>query len=105
MVSVGAVLAQNELGLHAVHVPAPDLDVRWVATSELLDPAPFLEGGEVLLTTGLNTAGWRREWRGYVERLVTARVTALGLGTGLTYDRPPAALVQACRDVGLNLVE
>ena len=64
MVSVGTVLAQNELALHAVHVPAPDLDVRWVATSELLDPAPFLEGGEVLLTTGLETRGWRREWDG-----------------------------------------
>ena len=69
MVTVGSVLALNELALHAVHVPAPELDVRWVATSELLDPAPFLEGGEILLTTGLETRGWRREWDGYVSRL------------------------------------
>lgn len=27
-----------------------DAAVRWVATSELEDPTPYLEGGEVVLT-------------------------------------------------------
>jgi Purine catabolism regulatory protein-like family/PucR C-terminal helix-turn-helix domain len=88
-----------------VHVPAPDLDVRWVATSELLDPAPFLEGGEILLTTGLEARGWRREWDGYVSRLADVRIAALGIGTGLTHAKAPAGLVRACEAHGLNLIE
>ena len=30
-----------------------DLPIRWVHMSELLDPTPWLSGGEVLLTTGM----------------------------------------------------
>ena len=38
-----------------VRVPGAGLDrpVRWVAVSELEDPGPYLEGGELLLTTGM----------------------------------------------------
>ena len=32
---------------------ALDRPVRWVAVSELEDPTPFLEGGELVLTTGM----------------------------------------------------
>jgi len=105
MTSVSDLLGQPGLALAAVHLPEPAAEVRWVATSELVDPAPFLEGGEVLLTTGLDTVGWRRQWPGYVARLLEARVAALGLGIGLTHRRAPAALVSACRDLGLNLFE
>jgi PucR family transcriptional regulator, purine catabolism regulatory protein len=105
MVTVATVLAQNQLALRPVHVPAPDLDVRWVATSELLDPAPFLEGGEILLTTGLEARGWRREWDAYVERLAEVGIAALGFGTGLTHAKVPAGLIRACEAHGLNLIE
>nr|WP_246304834.1 PucR family transcriptional regulator [Nocardioides thalensis] len=98
-------LAAPALRLAATELPRPGAEVRWVATSELVDPTPYLEGGEVLLTTGLETRGWRAEWRGYVERLAAAGVAALGLGVGLTHDRPPASLARACRGVGLNLFE
>ena len=30
--------------------------MRWVHSSELLDPTPWLSGGELLLTTGLQLA-------------------------------------------------
>ena len=79
--------------------------VRWVATSELEDPSPFLEGGELLLTTGLATQGWRSQWNAYAERLAGAGVTSLALGVGLTHRRAPAALVRACEQHGLNLLE
>jgi len=105
MIRVSDLLAEPELGLRPLHLPDKNAEIRWVATSELVDPAPFLEGGEVLLTTGLETVGWRSQWRGYVERLVAARVVALGVGTGLTHRRPPAALVKACHELGLNLFE
>ena len=34
-----------------------DRAVRWVHSSELLDPTPWLSGGELLLTTGLQLTG------------------------------------------------
>ena len=105
MVDVAQLLAQPELALVACHLPKPDAEVRWVATSELDDPAPFLEGGELLLTTGLATKGWRGQWAGYVGRLAEAGVVALALGVGLTHRRAPAGLVRACEKHGLNLIE
>src|SRR5680860_1787835 len=105
MTTVGDLLREPGLDLVEAHLPHPDVEVRWVATSELADPGPFLEGGEVLLTTGLDAVGWRGEWHGYVDRLVAARVVALGLGVGLTHRRTPVALVDACRELGLNLFE
>lgn len=103
MVTVADLLDRPELSLDPVHLPDPGAVVRWVATSELADPTPFLEGGEVLLTTGLGTAGWDEEWEAYVARLTQARTRALGLAVGLTHEAPPRALVTACGRHGLNL--
>lgn len=105
MVTVSDVLALPELRLRAVHLAADPPPLRWVATSELPDPTPFLEGGELLLTTGLETEGWQAEWAPYVERLVETGIAALGFGTGMTHDRMPEALVDACRERGMTLVE
>lgn len=84
-------------------IPDAEAGVRWVATSELPDPSPFLEGGEILLTTGLNTASWTTEWQEYVARLVAANVSAVGFGVGLTHTTVPARLVEAAAGAGLNL--
>lgn len=105
MVTVADVLAEDALALAPLHLAAGGVPVRWVATSELVDPTPYLEGGEVLLTTGLETKGWRSEWRPYVERLAGAGVAALGFAVGLTHEQPPRSLVRACTEVGLNLFE
>lgn len=107
MVTVADLVAMPGLGLHPAE-GAPALDgpvLRWVATSELADPTPYLEGGELLLTTGLGTRGWSQEWTAYVDRLADAGAAALGLGTGLTHDRLPPALVAACAARGLVLLE
>ena len=74
--------------------------VGWVHGTELADPAPFREGGELLLTTGLRPLG-----DDYVDRLVRAGVVGLGFGTGLGHDVVPPALVQAAAAAGLGLVE
>jgi purine catabolism regulator len=103
MLTVDELLAVPELELRRVHMADGDTPVRWVATSELSDPTPFLEGAEILLTTGVNSAG--RRWGDYVARLKDAGVAALGLATGLTYDAVPAGLVRACRAEGLNLFD
>ncbi|MFD5828445.1 PucR family transcriptional regulator [Lentzea sp. NPDC060358] len=74
--------------------------VGWVHGTELADPTPFLEGGELLLTTGLADVGGE-----YVARLVRAGVVGLGFGTGLGHDLVPSALVRAADEAGLGLVE
>lgn len=105
MVLVADVLNVTALGLRAVEVCRGDAPVRWVATSELADPGPFLEGGEILLTTGLETANWHDEWDGYVRRLADAGVAAVGFAVGLTHAVTPAELADACRAHQVNLFE
>ena len=43
--------------------------IRWVHVSELSDPTPWLEGGELLITTGLGVGELSRPQRDYVRRL------------------------------------
>ena len=102
MTSVADILGLGSLALEPVTVPNPEAGVRWVASSELLDPSPFLEGGEILLTTGLverDSAGWQR----FVASLVDAGVVALGFGVGLSYPELPLALSVAAMEAELNL--
>ncbi|MEZ0076887.1 PucR family transcriptional regulator [Planotetraspora sp. GP83] len=82
---------------------ALDRPVRWVAVSELEDPTPFLEGGELVLTTGMRLTS--EEAPPYVSRLVARGVAGLGLGVGLSHDVVPPALVEAAASAGLPLVE
>ncbi|MBW4721220.1 PucR family transcriptional regulator [Saccharothrix obliqua] len=91
----------REVGL-PVHVATGlDRPVAWVHSTELADPTPFLEGGELLLTTGIALG----PHRAYVRRLVDAGAVGLGFGTGLSHARVPAELVAAARAEGLPLVE
>ena len=56
--TLGALLARRGLDLRHVAGPLdPQRRVRWVAVSELPDPTPYLEGGELLLTTGMRMEG------------------------------------------------
>ncbi|MFG2681488.1 PucR family transcriptional regulator [Streptomyces sp. NPDC048392] len=81
-----------------------DRPVRWVHITELTDPASFLKGGELVLTTGMplpdDPAGVRR----YVDELAAVGAAALVIELVRRYHRPPDALVQACRARGLPLV-
>ncbi|WP_436764398.1 PucR family transcriptional regulator [Streptosporangium sp. V21-05] len=82
---------------------ALDRPLRWVAVSELEDPTPFLEGGELVLTTGMRLDD--RNAGPYVERLVARGVAGLGFGVGLGHETIPEALVEAAARAGLPLVE
>ncbi|MGA4543860.1 PucR family transcriptional regulator [Uniformispora flossi] len=78
-----------------------DRQIRWVHTSELADPTPYLEGGELVLTTGMKIGRSSDERRAYVERLAEAGVVGLGLGIGLTHAKVPAAILEAAEERGL----
>ncbi|MFF5206533.1 PucR family transcriptional regulator [Streptosporangium sp. NPDC000396] len=82
---------------------ALDRPVRWVAVSELEDPTPFLEGGELVLTTGMRLDAGNAG--PYVDRLVGKGVTGLGFGIGLGHEVIPAELVDAAARAGLPLIE
>ncbi|WP_055524592.1 PucR family transcriptional regulator [Streptomyces graminilatus] len=107
-VSVADVLALPVLasGQPQVVTGVPHLDrpVRWVHITELTDPASFLKGGELVLTTGMplpdDAAGVRR----YVDELADVGAAALVIELVRRYHRPPDALVEACRLRGLPLV-
>jgi PucR family transcriptional regulator, purine catabolism regulatory protein len=82
--------------------------LRWVEPSELEDPTPYLLDGEFLLTAGLPFADEPEDLPladTYVQRLVTAGVTALGFGLEPYFDAVPQALMDACVRHGLTLVE
>jgi purine catabolism regulator len=91
------------LRLHTTTAPV-DRSVSWVHVSELADPTPFLEGGELLLTTGLAFRDGAPAWD-YVRRLVDVGVVGLGLGTGLSHAAVPADLLAAAEAQGLALLE
>ncbi|OSC65111.1 PucR family transcriptional regulator [Streptomyces sp. 4F] len=83
-----------------------DVPVRWAHVSELADPVPYMEGGELLLITALKLdAGDPDAMHRYVKRLAGAGVVGLGFAVGVNYDEIPEALVEAARKEGLPLLE
>jgi len=69
--------------------------VRWVHSSELEDPTPWLQGGEILLTTGAAVGSTPAKQRAYVKRLCDAGLAGLGFGLGFGHERVPKAIVSA----------
>lgn len=77
--------------------------VRWAHVSELADPVPYMEGGELLLVTAMTLDAEDREaMRRYVRRLVGAGVVGLGFAVGVYYDDIPDALVEAATEEELR---
>ena len=104
-VTVSALVANPSLDLRLHTTAAPvDRPVSWVHVSELADPTPFLQGGELLLTTGVALRDGVPA-ADYVARLVGAGVVGLGFGTGVGRDEVPGELVAAAEAEGLALLE
>ena len=78
--------------------------VRWVHSTELPDPTPWLKGGELLLTTGIQLNGPKSQ-RELVDRLADHDIVGLGFGTGFAHKRLPAALVAQARKRAFPLFE
>ena len=95
----------GELGLDLVSgQEAAHTHVRFVHATELADPTPWLKGGELLLTTGLQLEGPKVQ-REFIARLVEHEIAGLGFGTGFAHRRIPAALLAAARKQGFPLFE
>ena len=95
----------TELGLElASGHESANAHVRWVHSTELPDPTPWLRGGELLLTTGIQLDGPKVQ-RELIERLADHEIAGLGFGTGFTHKRLPAALLTAARKRSFPLFE
>jgi DNA-binding PucR family transcriptional regulator len=78
--------------------------VRWVHSTELTDPTPWLRGGELLLTTGLQLQGAKAQ-RDLVARLAEHEIAGLGFGTGFAHKRLPPALADEAQKRAFPLFE
>jgi purine catabolism regulator len=83
---------------------AADVPVRWVHITELPDPTPWLSGGELLLTTGLQLDTPARQ-REFARRLSDHHLAGLGFGTGFEHDAVPEALVKEAHQLGFPVFE
>jgi purine catabolism regulator len=103
VLSVERLLSEAGLELAAGRASAAT-PVRWVHCTELLDPTPWLRGGELLLTTGSQLDSCERQ-REYVARLVRHGIAGVGLGVGFEHDALPAALLAAAEELALPVFE
>src|SRR2546423_8030597 len=78
--------------------------VRWVHITELVDPTPWLSGGELLLTTGLQLDSPKRQ-REFIARLADHQLAGVGLGTGFSHRSVPKALAAAAAEREFPLFE
>ncbi len=103
MLTVASLLDELELdpaaGANALSNP-----VRWVHISELEDPTPWLSGGELMLTTGIQLQGAAKQ-RAFVRRLVNHNLAGLGFGTGFDHGKLPKALIDEAEKHDFPLFE
>jgi PucR family transcriptional regulator, purine catabolism regulatory protein len=79
--------------------------VRWAHVLELADAAHLLQGGELVLTTGVALPSEPALLARYALDLAAAGVSALAVELGRRYvGELPAALVRAAADSGLTLI-
>jgi purine catabolism regulator len=90
--SLGLRVAAGEAGLSN--------DVRWLHASELADPTPWLEGGELVLATGLGVGKTAAAQADYLRRLANHGLAGLGFGLGFGFDSVPSPLTAEADRVG-----
>ncbi len=101
-ITVRELIEHPALGLELLGAGDLDRPVRWVHTTELADPSRYLQGDEVILTTGVWIAAGTRPDQ-FVRPLAEAGIAALGYGLPEPDAVVPPELVQACRRRSLTL--
>lgn len=105
MATLLQLLAQPGLDLRLVQAGPGDPELSWASTTELLDLSGYLEGGEIIMTTGLALGYDDPRWRDFVASLSRARVAAIGFGVGINHDRLPPPLLRAASTYRVALFE
>ena len=99
--TLNTLLGQRSLDLSLVvegEAGALDAPISWMHFSESPDPTPYLEGGEILLTTGLLMPSDKPDerHRPFASRLAEAGVRGVGFGIGVRHTSIPQWLVYQC---------
>lgn len=99
-------LAAADPVVRAAADTAARTQLRWIHSSEILDIAPLLDGGELLLTGGEALALASEERRvTYIRQLAERGVAALAIETGVALPSLPSSMVAAAEAAGLPLIE
>lgn len=105
MITVDWLAHQAELGLTVVAgAQHADRTIRWAHAIELADPAPYLSGGELVMTTGISVGKTRKAQYEYVSRLVAAEAAALAFDTGTSFRQVPEGVLAAGDELGLPVL-
>ncbi|QZH57881.1 PucR family transcriptional regulator ligand-binding domain-containing protein [Mycolicibacterium farcinogenes] len=81
-----------------------DRSIGWAHAIELEDPTPYLSGGELVMTTGMNVGDTADRQFEYLARLSSAGVAALAFDTGTTHPAVPAGIIAAGDALGLPVL-
>src|SRR3954466_15951387 len=92
MLTVESLTSELGLKVAAGGEDAAEREIRWVHITELLDPTPWLSGGELLLTTGIPLTNADRQ-RKFIRALAEAGVAGLGFGIGFDHAKVPKAVL------------
>jgi len=105
MLTIRDIVALPGLGLTvAAGAGALEREVTWIHVSELADPTPWLEGGELLATTGLGMGDTPAARRAYLRRLARHGLAGLAFGVGLGHDTVPHELVVEGEQLGFPIL-
>ncbi len=105
--TVQELLDVRSLGLQAVVLPHPEIEVSGAHTSEIHEPGRWFDPGNIMLTTGLRLEaeqGRDQVVADLAAAVRRARVSALCFGLGIYFEQVPQELVEACRDAEVNLL-
>ena len=103
MLTVASLIGEFGLEL-AAGQDASTRPIRWVHISEHEDPTPWLSGGELLLTTGINLRSPQSQRR-FVRLLTERDAAGIGFGTGFNHARLPRGLIAEAEKQGLPVFE
>lgn len=78
--------------------------IRWLHIAELVDTHGLLQGGELILTTGIAMSHSPSEITHYVDALADQGVAGLVIELGRRFAAVPPAMVSACERHGLPLI-
>ncbi|MCW4354265.1 PucR family transcriptional regulator ligand-binding domain-containing protein [Hoyosella sp. YIM 151337] len=104
-ITVRRLTQRPELGLTLVAGrDGADRVIDWAHAIELADPAPWLSGGELVMTTGIKIGGSADEQFRYVSALAHAGTVALAFDTGTTYSAVPEGIRAAGDALGFPIL-
>ncbi|PRC41526.1 PucR family transcriptional regulator [Mycobacterium sp. ITM-2017-0098] len=105
MISARSLCRVESLGLTLVAgALGADRAIAWAHAIELADPTPYLAGGELVMTTGINIGADVAAQADYVARLAAAGTAALAVDTGTTLTAVPPGVVSAGDQWGIPVL-